>query len=135
MRNFVYSILEVGGIVHTIRFIQKDYIMKKINESFTCLGCKREIPPADKTCRNHCPYCFTSQHVDGKTPGDRDTTCMGIMKPIAYIYNMSKPSDIIFQCIVCNKKHTNRVADDDELSDIVLWDPFQEELPPILPTK
>ena len=45
--------------------------MKKINESFICIGCKKEIPQAAKTCRNHCPYCFTSQHVDGLIPGDR----------------------------------------------------------------
>ncbi|MBQ2600698.1 RNHCP domain-containing protein [bacterium] len=38
--------------------------MKKINESFTCINCKKEIPLAAKTCRNHCPYCFTSLHVD-----------------------------------------------------------------------
>lgn len=89
--------------------------MKKINESFMCLGCNRLIPPANRTCRNHCPYCFVSQHVDEKIPGDRNSACLGIMKPISYIYNMSKPSDIVFQCTICNKKHTNKSSDDDEL--------------------
>ncbi|MBR7037477.1 RNHCP domain-containing protein [bacterium] len=42
--------------------------MKKINESFRCVNCGQEIPLAPKTCRNHCPYCFTSLHVDGNIP-------------------------------------------------------------------
>lgn len=42
--------------------------MKKINETFACLGCKKIVPLAQKTCRNHCPFCFTSQHVDGAIP-------------------------------------------------------------------
>ncbi|MBO7095209.1 RNHCP domain-containing protein [bacterium] len=38
--------------------------MKKINETFICTNCGQEVPLASKTCRNHCPYCFTSLHVD-----------------------------------------------------------------------
>ncbi|MBQ5945300.1 RNHCP domain-containing protein [bacterium] len=26
------------------------------------------MPLAAKTCRNHCPYCFASLHVDGDIP-------------------------------------------------------------------
>ncbi|MBO7505538.1 RNHCP domain-containing protein [bacterium] len=49
--------------------------MKKINESFICVNCGREVPLASKTCRNHCPYCFASLHVDGEIPGDRSSIC------------------------------------------------------------
>lgn len=42
--------------------------MKKINEAFVCLECGKKVPLADKTCRNHCPYCFVSQHVDADIP-------------------------------------------------------------------
>ena len=45
--------------------------MKKINETFVCLECGKSVPTAEKTCRNHCPFCFASQHVDGDIPGDR----------------------------------------------------------------
>ncbi|NCQ81548.1 RNHCP domain-containing protein [bacterium] len=26
------------------------------------------MEPAQKTCRNHCPHCFVSLHVDGDVP-------------------------------------------------------------------
>ncbi|MEI7918757.1 MAG: RNHCP domain-containing protein [bacterium] len=42
--------------------------MKKINESFTCIHCGKQISQAAKTCRNHCPFCFVSRHVDGDIP-------------------------------------------------------------------
>lgn len=45
--------------------------MKKINETFHCLECGKLVPLAERTCRNHCPYCFASRHVDGDIPGDR----------------------------------------------------------------
>ncbi len=74
---------------------------------------------ASKTCRNHCPYCFISLHVDGDVPGDRSTTCHGIMKPIEFVYH-TRDSKILFFCTVCGKKHRNKVADDDELSHLQL---------------
>lgn len=49
--------------------------MKKINEDFECVACGKIINKADKTCRNHCPYCFVSLHVDGEIPGDRASSC------------------------------------------------------------
>ncbi|MBP7062214.1 RNHCP domain-containing protein [Patescibacteria group bacterium] len=42
--------------------------MKKINEAFICSNCKKQIAEAAKTCRNHCPHCFISVHVDGEVP-------------------------------------------------------------------
>ena len=42
--------------------------MKKINEPFVCIQCGKTVPLAKKTCRNHCPFCFTSLHVDGEIP-------------------------------------------------------------------
>ncbi len=88
--------------------------MKKINESFVCINCGREIPLASKTCRNHCPYCFVSLHVDGDIPGDRSSTCKWIMYPIDY---QLKNSDykILFQCCKCGKKHWNKRSIDDEI--------------------
>jgi len=88
--------------------------MKKINESFTCINCKKEIPLASKTCRNHCPYCFASLHVDWDTPWDRSSTCKWIMYPTEY---QLKNSDykILFICSKCGKKHRNKRADDDEI--------------------
>ncbi len=88
--------------------------MKKINESFICINCGKEIPLASKTCRNHCPYCFVSLHVDWDIPWDRAATCKWIMYPTEY---QIKNSDykILFVCSKCGKQHRNKRADDDEI--------------------
>ena len=88
--------------------------MKTINETFICLNCKREVPKANKTCRNHCPFCFASCHVDWDIPWDRATECHWAMYPIAY---EMKNGDIriLFKCSKCWKEHWNKRADDDEV--------------------
>ncbi|MDR0282119.1 MAG: RNHCP domain-containing protein [Candidatus Peribacteria bacterium] len=72
---------------------------------------------AKKTCRNHCPFCFTSLHVDESVPGDRASSCGGKMFPIAY---EMKNSDykILFRCEKCGKEHWNKRAGDDEIETI-----------------
>lgn len=88
--------------------------MKKINESFQCISCKKHIQAADKTCRNHCPYCFTSIHVDGDIPGDRNTNCHAIMRPISYEIKNGQ-TKILFKCTKCEKRHRNKASKDDDL--------------------
>lgn len=99
--------------------------MKKINESFMCLWCGKEIPPASKTCRNHCPYCFVSQHVDWAIPWDRvaKDTCWGRMYPVEYEIK-NGVTKIHFICEKCQKSHRNKSSSDDKLSDIdkYIWD-------------
>lgn len=91
--------------------------MKKINEAFTCIYCKTSVEQASKTCRNHCPMCFVSLHVDGDIPGDRNTLCHGTMYPIAYEWK-SDDVKILFQCTKCTKKHRNKRADDDAITQL-----------------
>ncbi len=91
--------------------------MKKINESFECSNCKKIIKPAKKTCRNHCPYCFTSVHLDEDMPGDRLSKCYGLMYPQEYIIANWK-TKILFVCSKCKKKHRNKSSDDDKLYDL-----------------
>ena len=94
--------------------------MKKINQSFTCVGCGKEIPPAKKTCRNHCPWCFLSLHVDDKIPGDRASECGGLMIPREYLI-ANGTTKIQFQCVVCEKQHRNKLADDDDMGELNKW--------------
>ena len=94
--------------------------MKKINESFTCINCKKEIVQAAKTCRNHCPSCFASLHVDGEIPGDRSTNCGWNMYPIAYEIRNGQLK-IQFQCKKCGKLHRNKRADDDEVEQLDMY--------------
>ncbi len=88
--------------------------MKKINESFVCINCGKSIPQANRTCRNHCPFCFVSLHVDGDIPGDRKWDCCGMMYPTMYeLRNWT--IKILFECSKCGKKHWNKVSEDDEI--------------------
>ena len=42
----------------------------EIDEEFICENCGRKVEPLGYSCRNHCPYCLYSKHVD-INPGDR----------------------------------------------------------------
>ncbi len=92
--------------------------MKKINEAFQCVHCKQYVSAADKTCRNHCPYCFTSLHVDGPIPWDRSSECWGKMFPVEYFLKHWERK-ILFKCSVCGKEHRNKLADDDEIMNLL----------------
>jgi len=92
--------------------------MKKINESFVCINCGKSILPAERTCRNHCPFCFVSLHVDWGVPGDRSAECHGIMKPIDYKIQRGDIK-ILFQCEICDKQHWNKRAVDDDIDSLL----------------
>ncbi len=47
---------------------QKNFF--EIDEEFICDNCGKQVPKLGYSCRNHCPYCLHSKHVD-KNPGDR----------------------------------------------------------------
>ena len=49
----------------------------EIDEEFVCENCGKKVPKLGYSCRNHCPYCLHSKHVD-KNPGDREEECHGI---------------------------------------------------------
>lgn len=93
----------------------KDFI--KINETFKCKNCGYLVPKASKTCRNHCPKCLTSLHVD-ITPGDRKEVCHGLMRPVNYEY-IGGEIIIHFVCEKCGIKRRNKAASDDDISQII----------------
>lgn len=79
-----------------------------------CVGCGIDVPKAKRTCRNHCPVCFASLHVDGDIPWDRSTECHGIMYPTAYKV-LNSDYKILFTCSKCGKEHWNKRAVDDKI--------------------
>ena len=91
--------------------------MKKINLWFDCIWCGESVSPAEKTSRNHCSKCFLSLHVDGELPGDRASSCSGLMIPIEYVIANGK-TKIHFICVNCGKDHRNKTASDDEIGSI-----------------
>ncbi len=84
------------------------------NESFICESCGRQVPPRKKSCRNHCPFCLSSKHVD-INPGDRANSCGGLMKAIDYDLNSKKGLVLIFECSLCGFRGTNISAYEDEI--------------------
>jgi hypothetical protein len=72
--------------------------------------------------RNHCPVCLWSRHVDVR-PGDRASTCHGLMEPAAIEHRRGKGMVIVHRCQRCGFTRPNRVAVDpvqgDEIDSII----------------
>jgi hypothetical protein len=82
----------------------------RCKEDFTCSVCGQMNKGDGYT--NHCSVCLHSKHVDNN-PGDRLSTCDGIMKPIAY-EKKGKGERILHRCIICNMQKWNKVRGEDE---------------------
>lgn len=93
---------------------------------FTCMVCHQWVN-ADPLLsgvnnRNHCPYCFTSKHVDLWQAGDRLNACRSDMRAIGLAWKKSRNKYgsangeimIIHVCEGCNGLSINRVAADDD---------------------
>ena len=88
-----------------------------IDEEFECEHCKKHVPKLGYSCRNHCPYCLYSKHVD-INPGDRLNKCTGLLKPIG-IEKFKDTFKIIYKCEKCNEIHKNIVERDDNMDLII----------------
>ncbi|MBU1019025.1 MAG: RNHCP domain-containing protein [Patescibacteria group bacterium] len=96
--------------------IRKNFIV--INEEFICKNCKEKVPTLKGSCRNHCPKCLFSLHVDNSVPGDRESKCHGLMEPIALEYKGKKGYQLVHECLECGKKQLNIVAEDDDQEEV-----------------
>ena len=72
----------------------------EIDEPFKCEVCGEDVLPLGYTCRDHCPKCLCSKHVD-KEPGDRAEECRGVLRPIGLENNPKKGYIIIYKCDKC----------------------------------
>ena len=94
--------------------------MKKfheLDEGFVCENCGKKVGPLVYSSRDHCPYCLYSKHVD-INPGDRENTCLGLLKPID-IEKYKDTYKIIYQCDRCRELHKNIMARDDDMDKII----------------
>jgi predicted RNA-binding Zn-ribbon protein involved in translation (DUF1610 family) len=80
-----------------------------LNPPFHCEACGQEIPPLSGSCRNHCPYCLISKHVDIH-PGDRANPCQGLMDAVDYELSGKKGLVLIFRCRRCGELGRNIAA-------------------------
>ena len=69
----------------------------EIDEEFICDNCGKLVTKLGYSCRNHCPHCLHSKHVD-VNPGDRAETCHGDLEPISVEINNKKGYIINFRC-------------------------------------
>lgn len=96
--------------------------VEKRKKYFDCRYCGCHVPAEAPGTghRNHCPRCLRSVHRDNR-PGDRASTCSGIMEPIAVSVKQGNEWALIHRCTVCGELKANRIAgDDNELALISL---------------
>jgi DNA-directed RNA polymerase subunit RPC12/RpoP len=85
-------------------------------EPFVCEHCGQAVEPLLKgTYRDHCPVCLYSKHVDRDGPGDRLSSCKGLLQPVAIDQDAKKGFMIVYTCLGCQKRSRNRAAPDDDL--------------------
>lgn len=85
-------------------------------ESFVCESCGVTVKPLGKgTYRDHCPACLVSKHVDRDGPGDRLSSCKGLLMPVSIDQDGKKGFVIVYRCEKCGKDHRNRAAPDDDI--------------------
>jgi len=91
-----------------------------IDESFVCIICGTKIPTLNYTARNHCRECLCSIHLDN-FPGDRQSECGGIMRPIGIEPHKKKAGvmQLLHKCEKCGEIRKNIVAEDDDY-DLIL---------------
>ena len=86
----------------------------KIDEDFICENCGSKVSKLGYTCRNHCPVCLYSKHVD-INPGDRQEEWHGLLEPIGLEMSNKKGYVIIFKCKKCGAIRKNKAAEDDNM--------------------
>lgn len=95
--------------------------MKKfleVDEEFICENCGRKVAKLGYSCRNHCPYCLYSKHLD-INPGDRKEDCHGMLEPIGIEISSKKGYVIIYKCQKCGAIRKNKAAKDDNMDLII----------------
>lgn len=92
-------------------------VFHEIDESFTCENCGFSVDKLGYSCRDHCPNCLYSKHVDNN-PGDRENMCHGLLEPIG-IEKFRDTFKIIYKCKKCGTIHKNIMAKDDNINKII----------------
>lgn len=88
-------------------------------EYFNCINCNKKVyllAPGTKN-RNHCPFCLYSLHIDNII-GDRESSCLGKMKPIYKYYKDDGEEVIVHKCLKCDFFRYNRIAGDDDFEKV-----------------
>jgi len=90
--------------------------MKRTVEDFTCENCGTEVKGNGYT--NHCPSCLWSKHVDNN-PGDRESVCGGMMKPIGVLVKRGEIAQVEHKCQVCGFRRPAPVLPADNREELI----------------
>lgn len=96
-------------------FLKQPFMFKKKVENFKCEKCGEVVKGDGYT--NHCPECLWSKHVDIE-PGDRKSSCKGLMRPKEYSYS-SSGKWIVHKCVVCGLEKKNKLDARDSLDPLL----------------
>ncbi|MFA5248921.1 MAG: RNHCP domain-containing protein [Candidatus Paceibacterota bacterium] len=95
--------------------LQTKKFQKRI-EDFICDRCGTVTRGSD--C-NHCSKCLWSKHVD-INPGDRQSTCGGLLEPVAAEVRKSGREYVIhYVCQKCGDKSRARAAKEDSSEELI----------------
>ena len=84
-----------------------EVMKKKENVTFICENCNTVVEAKRKqSYKNHCHYCLYSKHMD-IIPGDRKSTCQGLMKPTGQRIHSKKGIQILHVCEDCGHEQWN----------------------------
>jgi hypothetical protein len=89
---------------------------KKRKEDFICEHCGESVLGDGFT--NHCPKCLWSKHVD-VNPGDRASTCGGLMEPVSVEVGRGGEYLVIHECVTCKYRKKNKVSPQDDFDTIL----------------
>ncbi len=90
-------------------------LFSRKKEDFVCEVCHTVVHGNGYT--NHCPNCLSSKHVD-INPGDRSSTCHGIMYAVGYEIKNGNEW-ITHQCRQCGFTRRNKVAPEDNREAVI----------------
>ncbi|MCR5457777.1 MAG: RNHCP domain-containing protein [Clostridiales bacterium] len=91
---------------------------EKNDSGFICENCGFEVQPLGYTSRDHCPKCLCSKHLD-INPGDRASTCKGLMVPVSAEPDAKKGFVITYKCSICRAIKRNKSASDDDMDYLI----------------
>lgn len=104
-----------------------DTLFTKKDSGFICASCGREVVPLGYSSRNHCPFCLCSLHLD-INPGDRASSCGGVMRPSAVRPDARRGFVITHRCEKCGHVQNNRAAQDDSTELLIYYtNPYNTE--------
>lgn len=85
-------------------------------ENFTCEKCGYQVTGDGYT--DHCPKCLYGKHVDANLPGDRQSSCHGMLRPTGIRIKEQK-QQIQYTCETCGKVSYCKIAKEDNYEIII----------------